>query len=43
MVRYVDDPTLVVRHGAASRRLAEARFEIGSVNELMLAALRRPS
>jgi glycosyltransferase involved in cell wall biosynthesis len=37
--RYVEDPLLVARHGAASRRLAERRFDIRLVNELMLRAL----
>ena len=37
--RYVRDPSLVARHGAASRALAERRFDIRLVNELMLRAL----
>ena len=39
MSRYVDDPALAVRHGAASRALAEQRFDVRHVNELMLDAL----
>ncbi|MDB4963254.1 MAG: glycosyl transferase [Myxococcales bacterium] len=39
MERYVDDPALVAKHGAASRALAERRFDIDHVNELMMQAL----
>jgi glycosyltransferase involved in cell wall biosynthesis len=40
MLRYVRDPSLVARHGCASRALAERRFDIRKVNALMLDALR---
>lgn len=39
MERYVTDPGLVITHGAASRALAERRFDIAHVNELMMQAL----
>jgi glycosyltransferase involved in cell wall biosynthesis len=37
--RYVRDPTLVATHGRASRRLAERKFDIHRVNEMMLEGL----
>jgi glycosyltransferase involved in cell wall biosynthesis len=37
--RYLRDPALVARHGAASRALAEHRFDVRKVNEQMLQAL----
>jgi glycosyltransferase involved in cell wall biosynthesis len=37
--RYLRDPDLVAQHGRASRRLAERKFDIRLVNELMLDAL----
>ena len=40
MERYLRDPSLVAQHGRASRALAERRFDIRTVNELMLDALR---
>lgn len=40
MERYVRDPSLVARHGRASRALAERRFDVRKVNALMLDALR---
>lgn len=40
MERYVRDPSLVARHGRASRVLAERRFDVRKVNEMMLDALR---
>lgn len=36
MLRFVDDPSLIEPMGAASRRLAEQRFDIRRVNALML-------
>ncbi len=39
MERYVTDPALVLTHGAASRALAERRFDVNHVNELMMQAL----
>jgi glycosyltransferase involved in cell wall biosynthesis len=38
--RYLRDPALAPRHGAASRALAERRFDVRKVNEQMLDALR---
>lgn len=38
--RYLRDPALVERHGAASRALAERRFDVREVNAQMLQALR---
>jgi glycosyltransferase involved in cell wall biosynthesis len=40
MERYLRDPSLVARHGRASRALAERRFDMRNVNDLMLDALR---
>jgi glycosyltransferase involved in cell wall biosynthesis len=40
MQRYLDDPSLLARHGRESRALAETRFDVHRVNELMLEALR---
>jgi glycosyltransferase involved in cell wall biosynthesis len=40
MERYLRDPALVARHGSASRALAERRFDVRKVNQLMLDALR---
>ncbi|HSS01798.1 MAG TPA: glycosyltransferase family 4 protein [Kofleriaceae bacterium] len=40
MQRYLRDPSLVARHGRASRELAERRFDIRTVNASMLDALR---
>lgn len=37
--RYLAEPALATRHGAASRRLAERRFDVRRVNALMLDAL----
>lgn len=37
--RYLRDPALVERHGAASRALAERRFDVRKVNAQMLQAL----
>lgn len=37
--RYLAQPELAVRHGGASRALAERKFSIDRVNELMLEAL----
>ena len=37
--RYLRDPALVARHGAASRALAERRFDVHQVNAQMLEAL----
>ena len=37
--RYLRDPSLVERHGRASRALAERRFDVREVNERMLDAL----
>lgn len=37
--RYLRDPALVERHGAASRALAEQRFDVRKVNAQMLQAL----
>ncbi|HUG45795.1 MAG TPA: glycosyltransferase family 4 protein [Sphingomicrobium sp.] len=36
MLRFVDDPLLVGRMGAESRRLAEERFDIRVINEVLL-------
>jgi glycosyltransferase involved in cell wall biosynthesis len=38
--RYLRDPALAVRHGGASRALAERRFDVRQVNAQMLEALR---
>lgn len=38
--RYLRDPGLAARHGAASRALAERRFDMRQVNAQMLEALR---
>ena len=40
MARYARDPDLLVRHGREGRALAERRFDVRRVNELMLRALR---
>jgi glycosyltransferase involved in cell wall biosynthesis len=40
MERYLRDPSLVDRHGRASRALAERKFDVRGVNALMLDALR---
>ncbi|HET7501666.1 MAG TPA: glycosyltransferase family 4 protein [Kofleriaceae bacterium] len=40
MERYLRDPSLVDRHGRASRTLAERRFDVRKVTESMLDALR---
>ncbi|HEX3760848.1 MAG TPA: glycosyltransferase family 4 protein [Kofleriaceae bacterium] len=37
--RYLRDPALAARHGAASRALAERRFDVHQVNAQMLEAL----
>ena len=39
MQRYIDDPALAARHGAASRRMAEAVFDVRRVNAAILEAL----
>jgi glycosyltransferase involved in cell wall biosynthesis len=39
MARYLHEPSLVERHGRASRALAERRFDVRAVNALMLEAL----
>ena len=39
MERYLREPALVAAHGRAGRALAERRFDIRHVNDLMLAAL----
>jgi glycosyltransferase involved in cell wall biosynthesis len=36
MMRFVDEPDLAERMGAASRRLAEARFDVRQVNQKLL-------
>lgn len=38
--RYLRDPALALRHGSASRALAERRFDVRKVNQQMLQALR---
>ena len=42
MERYVLDPALIAQQGAASRRLAEERFDVRRVTADMLAALPLP-
>jgi glycosyltransferase involved in cell wall biosynthesis len=39
MSRFVDDPSLIPRMGASSRALAEARFDVDKVNQVILAEL----
>jgi glycosyltransferase involved in cell wall biosynthesis len=39
MMRFVTNPELIKRMGAASRRLAEERFDIHSINRGLLAAM----
>lgn len=39
LARYCEDPGLAVRHGAASRRLAEQRFDVHRVNEAIVAGM----
>lgn len=39
MERYLRDPALVARHGAAGRALAERKFDVHQVNAQMLEAL----
>lgn len=39
MARFCDDPAMIARMGAASRRLAEARFDVHRINATMLAAM----
>lgn len=39
MRRFVDDPTLIAPLGAASRRLAEKRFDVTRINRLILETL----
>lgn len=43
MRRFIDDPTLIPRMGAASRELAERRYCVHAVNGRILEALRIPS
>jgi glycosyltransferase involved in cell wall biosynthesis len=42
MLRFIDDPELIARMGAASRQLAEERFDIDQISTTMLAAMGIP-
>jgi glycosyltransferase involved in cell wall biosynthesis len=39
MMRFVDDPALIARMGAESRRLAEQLFDVRVINRVMLSAM----
>lgn len=39
MARYLEDPALSTRHGDASRQLAEEKFNVTTVNSLVISAL----
>jgi glycosyltransferase involved in cell wall biosynthesis len=39
MRRFLDDPSLAIRMGAESRRIAERDFDVHRVNEHMIHAL----
>lgn len=39
MARFAEDPELAVRMGAASRRIAEERYDVRKVNEIMLSEM----
>jgi glycosyltransferase involved in cell wall biosynthesis len=39
MIRFVDDPALIPRMGAASRRIAERDFDVARINETIAAAM----
>lgn len=39
MARYIDDPESLQRASAASRRLAEEKYDVRKVNQVMLAAM----
>ena len=36
MRQYVENPDLIADHGAASRKLAEEKFDVEKVNPIML-------
>lgn len=39
MRRFVDDPGLIAAMGAASRRLAEERYDVHRINAMLLARM----
>src|SRR3546814_16365076 len=41
MTKFIADPTLAVTMGAASRRIAENRYDVRKVNTLLLEAMER--
>lgn len=39
MIRFIEEPELVVRMGRESRRIAEERFDVRKVNRKLIEAL----
>ena len=39
MQRFIDDPSLIPKMGAESRRIAEEKYDVHKVNQVMLDAM----